>query len=94
MAEMKKKRFKKKNTETINLKTSVEPKNINFKKPKLMDMQGKSGFIRYQMPKEMALGLLRAREKEEKKMDIQEYLCKIVNDHYGLKGYCVEVLVH
>lgn len=55
-------------------------------------MNNKAGFIEYKMPKEMAQALMKIRKGEELKMNKNEYLCKVVNDNFCLKGYCVNVI--
>ena len=40
----------------------------------------------------MARELLKARKGEEAKMRPNDYLCKVVNENFGLKGYCVKVI--
>ena len=50
-------------------------------------------FIEYKMTKEFAKSLLNERKGNEKRMSNQAYLCKYVNDVYGLKGKCVRVLI-
>jgi hypothetical protein len=51
----------------------------------------KAGYIEYEMPKQVAENYLKDRKGPEARMDPQKYLCKIVNEHYGLKGYCIKV---
>ena len=53
---------------------------------------GKSGTIEYKMPEKMARELLKARKGEEAKMRPNDYLCKVVNENFGLKGCCVKVI--
>lgn len=52
----------------------------------------KSGFIEYKMPEAMAKAYLNERTAEEKKMRPNDFLCKIVNEEFGLKGYCTRVI--
>ena len=52
----------------------------------------KAGFIEYKMPEAMAKAYLNERTAEEKKMRPNDFLCKIVNDEFGLKGYCTRVI--
>lgn len=52
----------------------------------------KSGIIEYKMPEEVVKQYLKMRNAEEKKMTPNEYLCKIVNEQYGLLGKCVRVI--
>lgn len=47
--------------------------------------------IEYKMSAEMAKALLKARKGTDLKMHPQEYLCKIVNETFGLKNKCVKV---
>lgn len=53
---------------------------------------GKSGTIEYKMPEKMARELLKSRKGDEAKMRPNDYLCKVVNESFGLKGYCVKVI--
>ena len=52
----------------------------------------KAGFIEYKMPEAMAKAYLNERTAEEKKMRPNDFLCKIVNEEFGLKGYCTSVI--
>ena len=52
----------------------------------------KAGFIEYKMPEAMAKAYLNGRTAEEKKMRPNDFLCKIVNEEFGLKGYCTRVI--
>jgi hypothetical protein len=52
----------------------------------------KAGYIEYKMPVEMAKTLLKNRKGDEAKMRPNDYLCKIVNEQFGLKGYCTNVI--
>lgn len=52
----------------------------------------KAGTIEYKMPEEVVKQYLKMRNAEEKKMTPNEYLCKIVNEQYGLLGKCVRVI--
>lgn len=47
---------------------------------------------KYKMSKRMEKDLLLSRKSEELKMHPQKYLCKVVNEEYGLKGTCIEVV--
>ena len=51
-----------------------------------------SRMIEYKMPEQMARELLKARKGEAAKMRPNDYLCKYVNENFGLIGYCVKVL--
>ena len=52
----------------------------------------KTGFIEYKMPEAMVKAYLNGRTAEEKKMHPNDFLCKIVNEGFGLKGYCTRVI--
>lgn len=54
---------------------------------------GKFGYIEYKMPINMAQAYLDDRKGAEVKVDPQKYLCNLVNEQYGLLGYCVKVIV-
>ena len=49
------------------------------------------GPIEYEMPKEMAKILLAERKGTDRNMHPQEYLKKVVNEDFGIKGNCVKV---
>lgn len=49
------------------------------------------GGIEYEMPAQMAKTLLLERHGEDKNMNPQDYLKKIVNETFRIKGYCVKV---
>ena len=53
----------------------------------------KAGNIEYKMPEAMAKEYLKNRKGEDAKMNPQAYLCKLVNEEFGLKGYCTKVIV-
>ena len=52
----------------------------------------KAGFIEYKMPEAMAKAYLNGRTAEEERMRPNDFLCKIVNEEFGLKGYCTRVI--
>lgn len=54
-----------------------------------------AGTIEYKMGKLMAEEILKAAKSKSGKLPgtPQEVLCKYVNQEFGLKGYCVKVLV-
>lgn len=54
--------------------------------------QTKKGDFEYKMPIEIAKEFLKARKGEEKKMHPNDFLCKIVNEQYGLLGNCIRVI--
>ena len=59
---------------------------------KLGTLHEKAGFIEYKIPEAMAKAYLNERTAEEKKMRPNDFLCKIVNEGFGLKGYCTRVI--
>lgn len=59
---------------------------------KIDEMYGKAGYIEYKMSDKMIAELLNSRRGNEKKMQPNDFLCKIVNENFGLKGYCVKVI--
>ena len=50
------------------------------------------GCVEYKMPEAMARELLKNRKGDETKMRPNEFLCKVVNENFGLKGHCVNVI--
>ena len=50
--------------------------------------------IEYEMPKELAKQILLTRKGTEKNMHPQEYLKKVVNEEFGIKGYCTKVTTY
>ena len=50
--------------------------------------------FKYKMSKTMAKDLLSDRKGDDAKMHPQQYLCKVVNECFGLKGTCVEVVYY
>jgi hypothetical protein len=61
---------------------------------KMVETRTKAGKIEYKMPMEMAQAYLRAAKGDEAKMNRNDYLCKVVNEEFGLKGLCVNVLLY
>lgn len=55
-------------------------------------MENKSAYFEYKMPEELAKELLRNRDGLDKKMRPNEYLCKVVNEQYGLLRPVTRVL--
>lgn len=49
--------------------------------------------IEYKMSKEMANFYLKNRKGEDKKKRPQEYLCKVVDEEFGIKGNCTKVII-
>lgn len=50
------------------------------------------GAVEYKMPVEMAKAYLKNRKGEDKKLRPIEYLCKVVNEEFGVKGECINVI--
>lgn len=48
--------------------------------------------IEYKMPIAVAKALLKDRNTADLKMQLNDFLCKIVNEQYGLLGNCVKVI--
>lgn len=49
------------------------------------------GNIEYEMNKEMAKQILATRKGAEQNIPAQQFLCQVVNEEFGLKGYCTRV---
>ena len=57
-----------------------------------MNIVGKGyGPVEYRMSPAMAKELLKNRKGADAKMRPQDFLCKYVNEEFGLKGHCVVV---
>lgn len=56
-------------------------------------MKNNTNEIAYRMPVGVAKAYLKNRHSDENKMNNQAYLCKMVNQDYGLKGNCVKVII-
>lgn len=52
----------------------------------------KPGSIEYKMPTEMAKQMLKARKGNDLKMKPNDFLCKVVNEQFGLMYNCVKVI--
>lgn len=52
----------------------------------------KAGSIEYKMSDAMARELLKTRKGEEIKMRPNDFLCKVVNEQFGLLGECKRVI--
>lgn len=50
------------------------------------------GGIEYEMSKEMAKQILATRKGTDQNVHPQEFLCRVVNEEFGLKGNCTRVL--
>ena len=48
-------------------------------------------YYEYVMPKGMAAELLENRSGDERKMRPHDYLVKVVNEQFGIRGTCVKV---
>lgn len=51
-----------------------------------------NGTIEYKMPKEMAEMYLKTAKGEFAKKHPKEYLIQVVNEEFGVKGTCVNVI--
>lgn len=49
------------------------------------------GDIEYEMTKEMAKQILATRKGAEQNVPPQEFLCRVVNDEFRVKGNCIRV---
>ena len=56
-------------------------------------MNEKCGACEYQMTKEMANELLKARKGADKNLRPQDYLIKHINEEFGLLYNCVKVVL-
>lgn len=50
--------------------------------------------VEYKMTEPVAAALLKTRKKNEMKMPPKDYLRDYVNREYGLRGYCVNVVIN
>ena len=50
--------------------------------------------IEYKMPVAMAETYLKQRKGNDAKMNPNEFLCKLVNEEYGVLGNCVNVITY
>lgn len=50
------------------------------------------GTIEYKMPKEMAAMYLKTAKGDFAKKHPKEYLIKVVNEEFGVKGTCINVI--
>ena len=53
----------------------------------------KAGTIEYKMPTMVAKEYLKMRSAEDKKMKPNDYLCKVVDEQYGLLRKCTRVIL-
>ena len=49
------------------------------------------GDIAYEMNKTLAKEILATRKGTDQNMDPQAFLCKVVNESFGIKGNCIYV---
>lgn len=54
----------------------------------------KTGAVEYIMPRLMADELLNTRKGQDKNMDPQNFLVKVVNEDFGLLYNCTQVTIH
>lgn len=78
----------KKMAKNINNVIEVNPAEL---KKILNSSTNKAGYCEYKMPRAMAQQLLKNRKGEDAKMRPNDFLCKVVNENFGLKEYCVKV---
>lgn len=52
------------------------------------------GEFEYNMSEQLAKEILATRKNAEKNMRPQVFLCKIVNETFGLRGHCVSVTTY
>jgi folylpolyglutamate synthase/dihydropteroate synthase len=64
----------------------------NKKNSQLIVAKPYEDVFKYEMPNEMAKSYLKERKGSDVKMDANDFLCKVVNDNFGLKGRCVKVI--
>ena len=57
-------------------------------------MNNTRGLIKYKMPAALAKEYIKSRKGAEARMNQNDFLCKIVNEEYGLLGYCIEVILY
>ena len=50
------------------------------------------GAVEYKMPREMANELLKNRKGTDIKMNPNDYLCKVINESFGLLRHCDNVI--
>ena len=50
--------------------------------------------VEYKMPIITAKSLLKSRNSIEEKMHPNDFLCKIVNEQYGILGRCTKVITY
>ena len=90
---------------TVNVKNNKKPMNKTQKKPEKRKyayipknkdenivVKSNEDVFKYKMPEYMAKAYLKDRKGSDLKMDANDFLCKVVNDNFGLKGRCVKVL--
>ena len=70
-------------------------KTVQFLKKKVLFKGEKKmkNNIEYKMPEQMAKDYYKKRGDNNAKMTMNEYLCKVVNEEYGLKGKCTKVIL-
>ena len=57
-------------------------------------VRSKGGSVEYKMTETLAKELLKKRKGTDAKMNPTDYLCKVVNETFGLKNYCVNVILY
>ena len=51
------------------------------------------GEIAYEMSKTLAKEILATRKGADQNKDPQEFLCRVVDETFGLKGHCTQVFI-
>ena len=74
-----------------NINNTIEMDSAELQKVMRASATSKAGFCEYKMPRAMAQQLLKNRKGEDAKMRPNDFLCKVVNENFGLKEYCVKV---
>ena len=70
----------------------MSKKNFTMKAVAYGTLHEKCGEIEYKMPEAMAREYLKNRKGDDVKMNPTAYLCKVVNENFGLKCNCVNVI--
>ena len=50
------------------------------------------GAVEYEMSKQMAKEILATRKGADQNVPPQDFLCRVVNEDFRLKGYCTRVI--
>lgn len=91
MAEMVKKNKKNSNKKFVSNKPKKEKTYGSDREGGITPPDIHAGLFEYKMPRAMAEMIIKSTKK---KVDPQVLLCDYVNTFFGLKGYCVKVIVN